>query len=275
MLIINDVSGMKEFIEKVRGKIIGLVPTMGCLHQGHLSLIRRAREQCDVVVVSIYVNPTQFAPGEDFDTYPRDFEHDRKMCEEADAIFYPDNNEMYPEGYKTYVTVEGITKVLCGRSRPAHFRGVTTVVAKLFNIIKPSMAYFGQKDYQQSLVIRRMAKDLNMDVEIVTCPTVRDRDGLAVSSRNRYLNKEQREEAAVLYSSLKLAQDLIAKGVENTDSIKDDVIKKIRTTSGIIDYVEILDKETLKPLKKIIQGSTLIALAVRFGSTRLIDNLIL
>jgi len=261
--------------EKSKGKTIGFVPTMGYLHEGHLSLVRRAKEETDFVVVSIFVNPLQFGPKEDFKEYPRDLERDIKLLEEvkADLLFAPEVEEMYPPGYKTYVEVTEITDVLCGASRPGHFKGVTTVVAKLFNIVKPDKAFFGQKDAQQVAVIKKMVKDLNMDLEIVPVPTVREEDGLAMSSRNVYLNTEERKAAPILYKSLQRAKELIEKGEKNSTTILKEMEEMIsKEPLAKIDYIEIVDGETLKRKDKV-EGNILIALAVKIGRTRLIDNI--
>jgi pantoate--beta-alanine ligase len=256
-------------------KTIGFVPTMGYLHEGHLSLVRRARKENDFVVVSIFVNPIQFGPSEDYERYPRDLERDLKLLEECevDVVFNPSVSDMYPEGFSTFVEVKGITEVLCGAKRPGHFRGVCTVVAKLFNIVKPTRAYFGKKDYQQLKVIERMVKDLNFDVEIVGCPIVREKDGLAMSSRNVYLNPEERKSATVLYRSLKLASDLYRKGEKDPNVYRKKMEELIKSEPHVkkIDYIEIVDGETLKPVKEVKEG-TLIALAVFVGNARLIDN---
>jgi len=258
------------------GKSVGLVPTMGFLHEGHLSLIKRAREENDLLVVSLFVNPTQFGPGEDLESYPRDLEKDADSCsaEGADILFAPDAGEMYFEDYGTYVEVSGgLTKGLCGKSRPTHFRGVTSVVSKLFNIVEPDRAYFGQKDAQQVAVIKRMVRDLNFDVEIVVCPIVREADGLAKSSRNIYLSEVERKAALVLNRSLKAAAERISSGERNGDEIKAMVENMIKQEPlSAIDYVEVVDAENMKPLE-ILKGSVLLALAVRFGKARLIDNI--
>ena len=258
------------------GKIVGLVPTMGFLHEGHLSLIKRAREENDLVVVSLFVNPTQFGPGEDLESYPRDLKKDADLCaaEGADILFAPDAGEMYFEDYGTYVEVSGdLTKGLCGKSRPTHFRGVTSVVSKLFNIVNPDRAYFGQKDAQQVAVIKRMVRDLNFDVEIVVCPIVREADGLAKSSRNIYLSEAERKAALVLNRSLRAASESISSGERNGNEIKAMIEKMIRQEPlSDIDYVEVVDAENIKPIEKL-KGSVLVALAVRFGKARLIDNI--
>lgn len=277
MEIIRSVTEMKSVIWDIKNtkKSIGFVPTMGYLHDGHKSLIERARLENDTVVVSIFVNPTQFGPGEDFERYPRDEERDKKVCLDAgcDIIFMPESQDMYKDNYSTYVEVLNLTEGLCGASRPGHFRGVATVVTKLFNIVKPDRAYFGEKDAQQLIVIKRMVEDLNMDVEVVGCPIVRERDGLALSSRNTYLNEDERVQALNLYKSLNLAKDMIDKGEKDVKIIKDEMIKLINTAKDAkIDYVEFVDTENLKPIN-IIKGEVLIALAVKIGKTRLIDNI--
>ncbi len=278
MQVIERIKEMQEVSSKLRqeGKSIGFVPTMGALHEGHLSLVRMARKDNDIVVVSVFVNPTQFGPNEDFEKYPRDFEGDRKKLEKenVDIVFYPHADEMYPPNYKTYVEVEDITTRLCGAFRPGHFRGVTTVVTKLFNIVKPARAYFGKKDYQQYKVIKRMVEDLNMDIEIIPGEIVRDPDGLAMSSRNQYLSPEERKDALALYKSLQLAKELIQKGERDPKKIKEAMVKFIKGHKHVkkIDYVEIVDPEKLLPVDEIKDG-TLIALAVWVGDTRLIDNM--
>ena len=273
----------KEMNEKIKilkaeGKSVGYVPTMGYLHKGHISLMEKAREENDIVVVSIFVNPTQFGEGEDLDSYPRDIERDAALCKGAgaDMIFAPQPKDMYPNGYSTYVNVEGgITGVLCGASRPGHFRGVATVLTKLFNIVQPQRAYFGQKDAQQVAVIRRMAADLNMDVDIVSCPIVREHDGLAMSSRNTYLSKGEREDALVLSKSLFEAREIIESGERDAAKIKEHIESRIeRVVSTDIDYVEIVNADSMEDLK-YISGRVLLALAVKVGNTRLIDNIIM
>lgn len=263
--------------QKKQGKKIGLVPTMGYLHQGHLALVEEARSQCDIVVVSIFVNPIQFGVGEDFEDYPRDLERDSGLLLEAgvDVLFAPSIREMYPTGYSSYVEVSGeITEKLCARSRPGHFRGVTTVVSKLFHICVPDMAFFGQKDAQQVMVIEKMVKELNFPLKIVRVPIVREADGLAMSSRNVYLNLEQRSQALVLSQSLQKAREYILGGERNTDRVKKLLEETINDSSEAkIDYAEIYDAETLADVQEI-KGRVLIALAVKFGTTRLIDNLI-
>ncbi len=259
------------------GKRIGLVPTMGALHVGHVSLIEAAAQQCDFVVVSIFVNPTQFGPGEDFENYPRPLEQDLAICEQhgADVVFAPTPAEMYPRENQTWVNVVGITESLCGRSRPIHFRGVTTVCTKLFNIVGCDVAFFGQKDAQQSIVIRRMVADLNMPLEIVVCPTVREPDGLAISSRNQYLSEQQRKEAPVLYEALQQARKMIEAGETDPNAVRRQMERTIgRVEAMSSEYVEIVDPETLEALDRIT-GPVLIAVAARLGPARLIDNIMM
>jgi len=259
---------------KARGKTIGLVPTMGFLHEGHLSLIRESRRRCDATVVSIFVNPIQFGPKEDFMRYPKDFESDRAKlaAEGTDILFYPDAGAMYPDGYKTYVEVIDIQDRLCGESRPGHFRGVCTVVLKLFNIVLPDLAFFGQKDVQQAIILKKMAGDLNLDVKIETMPIVREADGLAMSSRNTYLNAEERKAAPILFSSLREARSLFEKG-ERRAGILIGRMKALIAAEPLarLDYVEIVNPQTLAPLDEI-NREALIAMAVFVGKTRLIDN---
>ena len=277
--LIKTVQGAREAVRaaRVAGKRIGFVPTMGYLHEGHLTLMREARKECDFVVVSIFVNPTQFGPNEDFARYPRDLERDSALCESVpvDIIYFPSVDEMYPKPYLTSVRVSGITDTLCGASRPGHFEGVATVVAKLFNIVMPDVAYFGQKDAQQVAVIQRMVTDLNMDLEIRPVAIVREPDGLAMSSRNVYLSPEQREAALVLSRSLQMAQRRVAEGERDMAALREAIRTVIAAEPlGEIDYVEIVDMLTLKPVERL-EDRALAALAVRFGKTRLIDNCIL
>lgn len=256
-------------------KSVGLVPTMGFLHEGHLSLIRRAKTGNDIVVVSVFVNPTQFGPNEDFESYPRNILRDTEMAmgAGADVIFYPTVSEMYPNGSSTFVEVAGnITRVLCGASRPAHFRGVTTVVNMLFNIVKPDRAYFGQKDAQQATVLMKMVKDLHMDIELIICSIVREADGLAMSSRNTYLSAEEREQAVVLSKALEKGKEAFSKGERNVDSLIEIITNKINEMPlAAIDYVSIYDYPSLETIE-IIDNNALAAVAVKFGKTRLIDN---
>lgn len=279
MKIITQIAEMQKQAELLRseGKRIGFVPTMGYLHEGHLSLVREAKKYSNVVVMSIFVNPTQFGPKEDFEDYPRDFDRDAELAKSAgcDIIFYPDWREVYPQPYLTYINVEKITDVLCGRSRPTHFRGVTTIVARLFNIVKPHVAIFGQKDAQQAIVIKRMAADLNFDVQIIVAPIIREQDGLAMSSRNIYLTTEQRVQAAALYRSLNAARKMIVDGERGANIIKNQVRKIIeQQPDAIIDYIEVVDTTHLEPLLEL-KGEVLIALAVKIGKPRLIDNIII
>ncbi len=260
--------------ERSKGKTIGFVPTMGYLHEGHLSLVRESLKDTDVSVVSIFVNPLQFGAEEDYDRYPRDIERDKKLLEKEGVhyLFYPNHNEMYPFGYKTFVEVEKLGKKLCGKSRPGHFKGVCTVVLKLFNIVKPDKAYFGQKDAQQAIIINKMVKDLNLDVEIVVMPIVREEDGLAMSSRNVYLDKEERKGAVVLYKSLKEAERMISMGERDSEKIIERMKEIILSyNKAVIDYIEIVDTKELNPVNPI-KGNILIALAVYIGNARLIDN---
>lgn len=278
MQIITTIKEVRKEIKKVRkeGKSIGFVPTMGFLHEGHLSLIKRARKDNDLVIVSIFVNPTQFGPGEDLESYPRDLEKDSALCDDsgADIVFAPSVEEMYPDRYGTYVEVEGdITKKLCGESRPGHFRGVTTIVSKLFNIIPADRAYFGQKDAQQVAIIERMVRDLSFDIEIIPCPIIREEDGLAMSSRNNYLSEEERIDALILSQSLFEVEKIINKGEKNSEIVKNIIIDNIKSKpSARIDYVEIVDAKTLEAVSEI-RGEILIALAVKIGKARLIDNI--
>ena len=255
MKIIKTIKQIRQVVarQKKRGKRIGLVPTMGALHQGHLSLIRLAKKHSDFVVVSIFVNPTQFGPKEDYKKYPRDLKKDAALCQTAgaDLIFSPSPEEIYPKGFSTYVNVEGLTQGLCGASRPGHFRGVATVVSKLFNIVQPDAAVFGQKDAQQLAVIRQMTKDLDLPVKIIGAPIVRERDGLAMSSRNAYLTMEERAEAMTLFRALQLAVSMVKSGKRKADSVKREMAKLLYRDAplGEIDYIEIVDNETLEACK--------------------------
>jgi len=274
--VVRTIADMKKLRRQCRGSV-GLVPTMGYLHEGHLELARRAKSENPVAVATIFVNPTQFGPGEDFKSYPRDLDRDCALLEKVktDIVFVPSDKEMYPDGYDTWVEVRGITSKLEGKSRPTHFQGVTTVCNKLFNIIEPDSAYFGQKDAQQAIVIQRMVSDLNMNLTVVVCPTVRESDGLAMSSRNTYLTAEERPSAVVLYKSLCLAKDMYAKGERDAAAIKKAMNELI---SGVpaakIDYISIADTGTLDEVDTI-RGRVLVSLAVRLGKPRLIDNIIL
>ncbi len=279
MQIITTIKEMQAQSDELRraGKRIGFVPTMGYLHEGHLSLLDLAKQYSNVRVMSIFVNPTQFAPTEDLAQYPRDFVRDERLASNrgCDILFYPETQEMYPVPYRTYVLVEELTARLCGTSRPTFFRGVTTVVAKLFNIVKPHIAVFGQKDAQQALVIKQMIRDLNLDLEIIIGPIVREPDGLAMSSRNQYLSPLERADALALSQSLTKAKELIDTGERDTNIIKTAMTKILTTTvSAKIDYIEIVSSDNLAPLATIA-GEVLIAIAVWIGKTRLIDNLML
>lgn len=261
---------------RAAGQRVGLVPTMGALHVGHVSLMEAAAARCDFVVVSIFVNPTQFGPGEDLENYPKPFEQDAALCEQngVAVVFAPTPEEMYPRKNVTWVTVEKLTEPLCGRSRPVHFRGVTTVCTKLFNIVGPDVAFFGQKDAQQALVIRRMVADLNQPLEIVVCPTVREPDGLAVSSRNRYLSEQQRRDATVVYRSLQKCQAMVEEGRRDADAIRGAMIGVLREAPSLkVEYVSLVDAESLADVVHI-EGPLLVAIAAHLGPARLIDNIL-
>lgn len=281
MKIIRSVKEMRDLAEQIHreGKRIGFVPTMGYLHEGHLSLIDIARQYSEVVVVSIYVNPTQFGRGEDFNRYPRDLERDVGMAEQrgVDILFVPPDSEMYRSDHMTFVEVEGLSQVLEGEIRPGHFRGVATVVTKLFNIVRPSIAVFGQKDAQQAFIIKKMVSDLNYGIEIIVGPIIREKDGLAMSSRNVYLSKSERNDATILYKSLMLAQSLINKGEINLNNIRLEMTKLINNAStGKIDYISFVNPNTFQNVETVQgPGEVLCLIAVRFGSTRLIDNMLL
>jgi len=282
MEVIRKISLIQKRMEDLRrkGKKIGFVPTMGYLHDGHLKLVREAKRFSDVVVVSIFVNPTQFARGEDYESYPRDEKRDLEMLkkEKVNFVFIPDVKEMYKEDFKTYVEVMGFQDELCGKFRPGHFRGVASVVAKLFNIVKPHIAFFGLKDYQQYVILKKMVEDLNFDIKIKPVETVRDKDGVALSSRNTYLSEDERKLASSIPRSLLLAKDMILSGEEDVEKIKN-TAKGFLKSQGItnIDYFEIADPDTLHPIKKIDRNrkNCLIAVAVRIGKARLIDNIVI
>ncbi|HEV8539210.1 MAG TPA: pantoate--beta-alanine ligase [Bacteroidota bacterium] len=281
MKVISSIVEMQRSADELRssGRKIGVVPTMGALHEGHLSLIRIARNYADVVIATIFVNPVQFGPNEDFNNYPRDLQGDSRLAESAgtDILFAPQPGEMYPDGYLTYITVERLTTTLEGKSRPTHFRGVTTIVAKLFNITKPAVAVFGQKDAQQVVVIRRMVSDLNMGVKIVAAPIVREPDGLAMSSRNAYLSPQERKQSLVLSQSLRLAEQLISRGERTSDRVHSEMMNLISSQPAArVDYISISDPVTLQEMSTLDSAHTvLISLAVWIGTTRLIDNLII
>lgn len=272
---VNDVrSTVKEW--KKNGLKVGLVPTMGFLHEGHISLIKKAVAENDKVIVSVFVNPTQFGPNEDFEAYPRDLNKDAALCEEAgaDLIFHPEPEEMYPDGFCSSVNMTGLTDALCGKSRPIHFQGVCTVVSKLFNIAAPDNAYFGEKDAQQLAIIKRMVKDLNFDIKITGCPIIREEDGLAKSSRNTYLNPEERQAALVLSKAVKCGRSLVEGGEKDSAVILKEMKSIIENEPlARIDYVEIVDMNTMKNIDKV-KGDVLCAMAVYIGKTRLIDNFI-
>jgi pantoate--beta-alanine ligase len=286
MKIIQTINGIKKKIKKHQGQSIGFVPTMGYLHQGHLSLIEQSKKENDVTVVSIFVNPTQFGPDEDFNRYPRDLQRDEALLKElhVDLLFFPNSTEVYPSGYSTYVEVETMGKVLCGKSRPTHFRGVTTVVLKLFNIVNPTTAYFGQKDAQQAILLKHMTIDLNLDITIKVMPIVRDTDGLALSSRNAYLSTAEREAALYLPRALAKAKSQIEAGLKDASEIKTLIENELKKSPLItIDYVEVVTLDKLENFPKNQEGqtvdismnNTLVAAAARVGKTRLIDNFIL
>ncbi|HEX8747919.1 MAG TPA: pantoate--beta-alanine ligase [Pyrinomonadaceae bacterium] len=281
MEIINRRQRMSSVARKVRreeDKTIGLVPTMGALHEGHLSLVREARRMCDVVVVSVFVNPAQFGPNEDFQHYPRDLTKDTTLLTDlnVDYIFAPAMEEIYPKGFSTYVKVEGLSDQLEGASRPGHFRGVATVVTILFNVVRPDFAFFGQKDAQQTLIVRRLTRDLAFDTEIVILPTVREESGLALSSRNAYLDEDERRAATVLYRALRTAKEAYKNGERNASRIADSVRSTVETEARArLDYVSVADADTLEKLEKLDDRPVLIALAVHVGKTRLIDNVVL
>ena len=278
MIIIDNPMEMQKTASRLRleNKTIGFVPTMGALHEGHLSLVRSARKENDIVVVSIFVNPAQFGPNEDYNKYPRTFGEDCSLLEKekTDYLFFPSNEDMYGKNFETYVELTKLPNHLCGLKREGHFRGVTTVVTKLFNIVKPAAAYFGQKDYQQTVIIKQMALDLNMDIKINMIPTIREKDGLAMSSRNKLLNEKERADALVLYKSLNLGKKLILEGNRKIKDIIDSMEKLILTEvpSAKIDYISIVDPETLEDINTF-EGMAVIAAAVFIGSTRLIDNI--
>jgi pantoate--beta-alanine ligase len=276
MKVVKTIAGLRKLRLKLP-EPVGFVPTMGYLHQGHLALVRQARAENPSVVVSIFVNPTQFGPQEDFARYPRNPERDLALLEKerVDLVFMPTAEEMYPPKFNSWVEVGGITEKLEGASRPGHFRGVATVVAKLFNIVQPDKAYFGQKDAQQLIIIKKMASDLDMNLEVIAVPTVRESDGLAMSSRNTYLNPEERKQAVVLYQALKLAQKLNTEGEKDAESIRQQMTALIQKQPlAKIDYISIADAETLDELDKI-KPPALVSLAVKIGKTRLIDNVVM
>ncbi|MDY6853699.1 MAG: pantoate--beta-alanine ligase [Thermodesulfobacteriota bacterium] len=278
MKIIKTVKEMQGFSKRCRsdGKIIAFVPTMGFLHQGHLRLMEEGRRVGDVLVISIFINPTQFGEGEDFERYPKDFSRDTDLAQKVgvDVAFFPSSSDIYPKEYQTYVNVEQVTRNLCGLSRPGHFRGVTTVVAKLFNIVMPHIALFGQKDFQQLITIKRMVRDLSFDIKIMGIPTVREEDGLAMSSRNTYLKPQEREAALCLYRSICKAEHLFKSGENNADNILKEVTRIVKAENlAKIEYIKICDVNTLQDIERI-DTEAVLAMAVMIGETRLIDNLV-
>jgi pantoate--beta-alanine ligase len=278
MMIINEIQTMRRYLQQLANQSIGFVPTMGFLHEGHLSLVRQCKQENEQTVVSIFVNPIQFAPNEDLQRYPRDLQRDRQLLEQAgvDVLFLPSVEEMYPAGFKTGVQVKELGAVLCGKSRPSHFDGVTTVVLKLFNIVNPARAYFGQKDAQQAIILKRMAADLNCHLQIKVMPIIREPDGLALSSRNTYLSPKERKSAGRISAALKKADQMIQAGENQAETIVDTVIQLLKNDPAIkIDYVEMVSLSDLQPLSEVLKADTLLAVAVYIGRTRLIDNFIL
>jgi pantoate--beta-alanine ligase len=267
---------MKSFSKDTmsKGKTIGFVPTMGSLHQGHLSLVDKAESESDVVIVSIYVNPTQFSMLQDAADYPRDLEKDLQYCRErrVDVVFSPLNSEIYPESYSTFVEVEGLSGILCGVSNPSHFKGVSTIVLKLLNIVKPDRAYFGLKDYQQYIIVKKMVTDLNMDVSIIGCPTVREGSGLAMSSRNQFLSEKGRERASVIYRTLSECKRLFQEGINNSNILKEEIRKRLMKENVELDYLEIVDPSSLMQVEKVRQKD-IVLIAVLIHGVRLIDNI--
>jgi len=277
--IVHTIDWMKQLSRQARleGRVSGFVPTMGALHDGHLSLVRAALAECRPVIASIFVNPTQFAVGEDLQKYPRTMETDRRKLEDAgvDTLFAPEAAEIYPPGFRTWVNVDGLSERLEGRSRPGHFRGVTTVVLKLLEIVQPEKAYFGRKDAQQARLVRQMTRDLHLDTEIIVCPIVREADGLALSSRNAYLQQDERRAATVLYRALDAARNSIARGERDALRLTAAMRETLRAEPlADPDYVELVDAETLEPVTRL-RGACLALVAARFGATRLIDNLLI
>lgn len=280
METVTRIGEMQSRAEELRrkGAMIGVVPTMGYLHDGHLSLVARARKEADVVVTTLFVNPTQFGPGEDFERYPRDPENDERLASRAgtDILFMPATEEMYPAGFKTYVLTEGLSTVLEGAFRPTHFRGVTTVVMKLFHIVKPHLAVFGQKDAQQAAIISQMVRDMNLDIRLIIAPIVRESDGLAMSSRNVYLSPEERKNAVALFRSLRFAEDAVRRGERRVETIRNGMEEILRNAHvSAVDYVAFVRPGTFEVVERIDPPDILVALAVRFGKTRLIDNIVI
>ena len=281
MEVINSIQEIQQLALRFEkeGKKIGFVPTMGYLHDGHLSLIDLIRERSDILILSIFVNPTQFGVGEDLDKYPRDMERDLTLCRErkVDYIFAPQTDEIYPEGASTYVLEEGVSKGLCGEARPTHFKGVTTICAKLFNLVRPAYVALGQKDAQQVVLLKRMIRDLHFPIELVIGPTLREPDGLAMSSRNSYLNDRQREDALLIYQALQAGKQLVdEKGIRNVDRVKAELMTTLRSGSFIrINYAEVVDREDMQPEKEIELGRSILVIAVWVDNIRLIDNMLL
>ena len=281
MEVINSIQEIQQLALRLEkeGKKIGFVPTMGYLHDGHLSLIDLIREPSDILILSIFVNPTQFGAGEDLDKYPRDMERDLTLCRErkVDYIFAPQTDEIYPEGASTYVSEEEISQGLCGEARPIHFKGVTTICAKLFNLVRPAYVALGQKDAQQVVVLKRMIRDLHFPIEVVIGPTLREPDGLAMSSRNSYLNDRQREDALLIYQALQTGKQLVdEKGIRNVDRVKAELMTTLRSGSFIrINYAEVVDREDMQPEKEIELGRSMLVIAVWVDNIRLIDNMLL
>ena len=279
MEVINSIQEIQQLALRFEkeGKRIGFVPTMGYLHDGHLSLIDLIRERSDILILSIFVNPTQFGVGEDLDKYPRDMERDLTLCRErkVDYIFAPQTDEIYPEGASTYVSEEGVSQGLCGEARPTHFKGVTTICAKLFNLVRPAYVALGQKDAQQVVVLKRMIQDLHFPIELVIGPTLREPDGLAMSSRNSYLNDRQREDALLIYQALQAGKQLVdEKGIRNVDRVKAELMTTLRSGSFIrINYAEVVDREDMLPEKEIELGRSMLVIAVWVDNIRLIDNM--
>ena len=281
MEVINSIQKIQQLALRFEkeGKKIGFVPTMGYLHDGHLSLIDLIRERSDILILSIFGNPTQFGVGEDLDKYPRDMERDLTLCRErkVDYIFAPQTDEIYPEGASTYVSEEGVSQGLCGEARPTHFKGVTTICAKLFNLVRPAYVALGQKDAQQVVVLKRMIRDLHFPIELVIGPTLREPDGLAMSSRNSYLNDRQREDALLIYQALQAGKQLVdEKGIRNVDRVKAELMTTLRSGSFIrINYAEVVDREDMQPEKEIELGRSMLVIAVWVDNIRLIDNMLL
>ncbi|MFO0985319.1 MAG: pantoate--beta-alanine ligase [Planctomycetota bacterium] len=275
-VVVKDIAGMREIVLSARAELasVGFVPTMGALHEGHMSLVRAAKKENDVCVVSVFVNPIQFGPGEDYERYPRAFDQDKELLERngADTIFKASVEEMYPGGFGTYVVQDRLPDLLCGKSRPGHFRGVMTVCAKLFNIVKPDRAYFGQKDFQQTVVIRRMVRDLGFGIDVRVLPTVRDADGLALSSRNAYLAPDERQRALAIHRALVGARDAFARGERDRDAIVRGMRAALAAPGGVeVDYTEVVDADTLEAANPV-SGESVAVIAARVGQTRLIDN---